>query len=268
MPVWSGYLAGISSGIAMKKCSYCGCEKADDAESCRECGTQEFLALLPPTERRPQNRRKRSHILFRIATATLVALVVSGLSLYVAWQNGANAPMARKEQYFTQSHLRELEKQLAAYQQQFKAPPHSLAQLLAMTNGVPPAEEDPLSFDGWKRPFLFSTNGTNCLVTSLGRDGKPGGRGLDCDLTNKDPWPKAATPTLHQFLFDMPAVQSMITCCYLCGVLAFFLCFWTIKLPEPTLPSLTLLAFKLLLTTIGAAIVASIITALHVPSGH
>jgi len=32
------------------------------------------------------------------------------------------------------------------------------------------------NLDGWKRPFLYQSNGTNYLIMSYGRDGKPGGK--------------------------------------------------------------------------------------------
>jgi hypothetical protein len=33
----------------MKSCAYCGRENLDDATHCRECGTDEFVAAIPPT---------------------------------------------------------------------------------------------------------------------------------------------------------------------------------------------------------------------------
>jgi hypothetical protein len=164
--------------------------------------------------------------------------------------------------------LRRFDQCLTQYQQQFHSAPNSLAQLLAMTNGVPPPEDKRFSSDGWERPYLFTTDGTNCLITSLGRDGKPGGRGLDCDMTNKDRTPKEAFPTFHQFLFEMPRFRGMIMICLLCGGLAGLLCFSKARIPELTLPGLVLAGFRLGATIVGAFIVAFIISCLHIPSGH
>jgi hypothetical protein len=137
-----------------------------------------------------------------------------------------------------------------------------------MTNGVPPSEEDRYSLDGWERPYTFATDGTNCLITSLGRDGKPGGRGLDCDLSNKDRRPKAAFPTFHQFLFEMPSFGGMIMICLLCGGLAGLLCLAKARMPELTLPGLVLAGFRLGAIIVGTLIVAFMISSLHIPSGH
>jgi hypothetical protein len=252
----------------VKQCSYCGRENPDDAKSCRECGTQGFVTLALPPEAWPQRGRKPSGVLFRVLAATIVGVSVAGLSLFAAWRQGGDASAASLEQWHTRYDLRHLNECLTQYQQQFHRSPSSLAQLLAMTSGTPPAEDYPWLRDGWKRPFLFSTDGTNCLITSLGRDGKPGGRGLDWDLTNRHGWPNEAFPTFHQFFFEMPKVRGMIASCFVCGGLAFLLCFRTAKMPELTWPGLTLLGFRLLLTIIGAVVVAIVITALHVPSGH
>jgi general secretion pathway protein G len=251
----------------MKKCSYCGRENADDAERCRECGTQEFTTSLALPETELQRKLRRTDVLFRLLISAFVWLAVTGLSLCVAWQNAGDAP-ANLEQWRTQYDLRRMYQSITQYQQEFHASPNSLAQLLAMTNGVPPVEERYLSFDGWKRPFLFASDGTNCLITSLGRDGKPGGRGLDCDLTNKDWRPKSSFPTFHQFLFEMPRTGGMTMSCLLCGGLAFFLCFFKARKPELTLPGFVLAGFRLGATILGAFIVAVIISALHIPSGH
>jgi hypothetical protein len=252
----------------MKKCAYCGRENADDAVSCHECGTQEFRTPPLPCEARPQAGGKAGAILFRLLAAAFVGLVVLGLSLYTAWQQAQNSSVACRQQELTQWYLKKIDQCLTQYVQQFRTSPASLAHLLAMTNGVPPSEPDSLSFDGWHRPFLFSADGTNCLVTSLGRDGKPGGQGLDFDLTNKDRYPKQARPTFRQFLLEMPSLHRMIFDCFFCGALAFVLCLVTVKAPELSWSGLLVLGMKLLATTVGALIVASVITALHIPSGH
>jgi hypothetical protein len=252
----------------MKKCSYCGRENADEAESCSGCGTQEFTTLAPPPVTDLQTAKRRTEALFRLLVAAFVCLAVSGLSLYVAWQNGGAASDAAREQWRTQYALLTFQRCITQYQQQFHASPNSLAQLVAMTNGVPPPADEYFSLDGWKRLFLFTSDGTNCLITSFGRDGKPGGHGLDCDLTSKDRRPEDSFPTFHQFLFEMPSLRGMIMVCIVCGGLAFVLCFSKARMPELTLPGLFLAGFRLGATIVGAFIVAVIISSLHVPSGH
>ncbi len=41
--------------------------------------------------------------------------------------------------------------------------------------------------DPWGRPYVYTHNGATFDLVSLGKDGKPGGEGLDADLSDKTP---------------------------------------------------------------------------------
>src|SRR5437667_8255990 len=177
----------------MKKCVYCGRENADDAAHCSGCGTADFRdPSLPEVPR---------HLLFRFLVSLAAGTVVALLATYVAWQNNCGLPEMSKEQFVTGFELRRLEQAVGLYRQKFGAVPGSLAKL----NDID--LESPSDYgqerDGWGHLFSYSAQGTNYLVTSFGRDGKPGGKGLDCDLTNHDPHPPDAALTLRQFLFEI-----------------------------------------------------------------
>ena len=43
-----------------------------------------------------------------------------------------------------------------------------------------------LPLDGWKRQFLYVSDGRTFLITSLGRDGAEGGTALDADIRSTD----------------------------------------------------------------------------------
>jgi len=43
-----------------------------------------------------------------------------------------------------------------------------------------------LPVDGWKRPFLYTSDGTTYVITSLGADGVEGGTGLNADIRSTD----------------------------------------------------------------------------------
>jgi hypothetical protein len=66
----------------------------------------------------------------------------------------------------------------------------------------------------------------------------------------------------------MPKLRGMIMICLVCGGLAFFLCLFTVKMPELTWPGLVSAGVSVGVTILGAFIVAVIISALHIPSGH
>ena len=116
--------------------------------------------------------------------------------------------------------------------------------------------------DGWDRPFLYSTDGEGFLVKSYGRDGKPGGIGLDCDLSTTAPRPEVSHPTLAQFLFDLPS-EGIIWTCATAGVLVFLVCLVTTKRMDLTGKS-TLDTILTLAVTAAAALGASVVmSALH-----
>ena len=112
---------------------------------------------------------------------------------------------------------------------------------------------------------LLSTNTTTLVVTSYGRDGKPGGIGLDYDLTTENPDPKEARPTFQQFLHEMPT-KGMILSCFVCGGFAGLLSFLIVKIPGLSRYEMIKLAFKLVVMVLAAVFMASVIAGLHIPT--
>ena len=47
----------------------------------------------------------------------------------------------------------------------------------------PYVQEEPK--DPWGRDYVYAVSGTSFTITSLGKDGKPGGEGVDADITGK-----------------------------------------------------------------------------------
>jgi hypothetical protein len=258
----------------MKKCSYCGRENPDEATQCSGCGTQEFKVEISPTIP-PQEKSKMQNspsfkvpFLLRVSIAISVWFIVSGISLYVAWQQ-ANHSIAWEEQWVTRHELENMGKAIIAFREKFNSNPTNFGQLQGMTNEVP---EMGLWFpegftDGWQHPFIFSNEGTNCLIISHGGDGKSGGKGIDCDLTSDNPRPKESSPTFAQF-FDNKECKGMIDWSFICGGLAALLSLLTVRVPNLTRRGLIILALSLCATLIGTFFVTTIITALHIPSGH
>jgi len=158
---------------------------------------------------------------------------------------------------------------IAAYQKKYHTTPASIDQLKAMTNEVPDSEYLPFEGlkDGWRNPYIITNYGSNLVVISYGRDGKPGGTGVDCDLTSVNPHPLESVPTFSQFWAN-PEMGGMIKSSIICGVLAGILSLFTIRIPALNRRTLLVLALKLFLTLIGTLYITSIITAVHVPSGH
>lgn len=52
---------------------------------------------------------------------------------------------------------------------------------------------DPRFFDPWNRPYQYRLEPNAFVVTSLGRDGAPGGAGEDADVSRTVPFPPPAS---------------------------------------------------------------------------
>jgi hypothetical protein len=257
----------------MRKCSYCGHENADEATHCHECGT-EFIAEVPPTipsnaiDKKENQPVVQKQLPLRLLIAACIWFVVSGMSLYTAWQQ-ANHSIAWWQQWETQRALKDMSNAVEAYQQKFKVPPHTFEQLQAMTNEVPNMEYWAITglTDAWQHPFVITNEGTDCLIISYGRDGKPGGKGIDYDLTSGNRNPKEAEPTFDQF-FNNKETQGMIVSSFVCGGLAALLSLLTVRVPNLTKRGLIILGLSLCATVFGTVLVTIFITALHIPNGH
>ncbi|HMD53329.1 MAG TPA: type II secretion system protein GspG, partial [Phycisphaerae bacterium] len=218
----------------MKKCDYCGRDNPDEATQCSGCGMKEFKDEAPPIILSHIENKKegwvvvRKHLPLRLLIAGCIWLIISGISLHVACQQ-ANRSIAWHQQWETQRQLKEIGQAITAYEQKFNVAPNTFEQLRTMTNDVPEMEDyfEDGFVDGWQHSLIFTNEGTNCLVISYGGDGKPGGKGIDYDLTSENPTPKESLPTFDQFL-NNDRVRGMIISSVVCGVLAALLSFLTV----------------------------------------
>jgi len=204
--------------------------------------------------------------LARFLLALGAGLLILASSVYVAWKNAKEAPMAWREQSYTQFQLREIDRTIEEYRKQSNSIPRSLSQLQSIGSFVQ-SEDDGQVLDGWRRPFVYWSDGTNFLVTSYGRDGKPGGKNLDCDLTDKVPKPVESLPTFGEFLHNQ-RTHGMIVCCVVGAVMAAISSFITVRIPDFSKRGVITLLLSLGATLLGTFLATVIITALHVPSGH
>jgi hypothetical protein len=256
----------------MKKCNYCGGENEDGAVQCRKCGLgldEPYREILPAGKN--PTRQNGLRLGLRLLAALGLGAAVASISLCVSWRETfGSMDAAHPQQRLTQYYLRSIKRDISIYETTFGSAPKSSTDLLKLTTAYLNADSDTAGppLDGWHRPFLFTNTGAALIALSYGRDGKPGGQGLDFDLTTTNIFDaQARRPTFGQFLHDMPTA-GMINSCFACAALTFLLACFTIKLPEINRQSLLGLAFQLLATLIAASFVASIIAGLHIPSGH
>lgn len=205
-------------------------------------------------------------LFLRLLLACVFGAVVGGMALS-AGRKAAEGSVVGFAHGWTRHGLTRITLAIAAYRQKNHALPRSLSQLKPFTGGWTSVEKDGTIHDGWGRPFVYTVQGNHYLVVSYGRDGKPGGTGWDMDLTSDNPRPMGSGLTLRQFL-TMPETQEMVQTALGCGLLAAVLCFMTVRPAMFAGWNILRLAIGLLITLGASTVVAGIITALHVPSGH
>ena len=218
-------------------------------------------AVVSPPESTPG-------FLARTAVAVACGCAVTLIATVVAWHNLARAPGLRYRQWITSYALTDIAQMTAEFRRTNGVPPRALADLIAAHPQALAFRRNPAGpVDGWGRPFLVSPSATAFTVTSLGRDGRPGGAGLDSDLTTDQPDPMGMCVTLRQFVFETPSAGMLLTC-LLSGVATLVLC-WKLAKPLPNRRTwLIKLLVSLPATLIGAVIVAAFLAAFHVPNGH
>ena len=202
-----------------------------------------------------------------------VGLLVSVVAVVASWVAHGEEWHLRAAQDMTQGQIADIVKAIDAYRTKTGHLPSSLEQLRENPEsdfGVGFAPDGTLR-DHWGRPFLYAVNGDSYTVLSYGMDGKPGGRGLNCDLTNhnfreKGLYP-AWYPTFWQYLFEMPT-EKMTLACLICGFLAFLTSLASVRAPEINRKTLLPLVIKISILIAFATVVAVFMSALEIPSGH
>jgi len=200
----------------------------------------------------------------RLTMAGVMGLMVTAIALSTV-RSGSH--YIGVPQYVTRKQFQRIEAAIEKYRKKTHSLPRSLAQLKVLKDAPVNVENDGIIRDSWRRPFRYLLQGDRYRITSYGRDGKPGGVGLDCDLSNLNPKPPESVPTFTQLLFH-PLSHLMVVTSFVSGALAFLLTLSVVRPQDLSRQSVAGLAFKLAITFVGAAFAAMLITMLHVPSGH
>jgi hypothetical protein len=127
------------------------------------------------------------------------------------------------------------------------------------------AQGNPL--DPWGTAYTYTRTVKSYELGSLGHDGRQGGSGFDSDvLLHDDARVRISIQpaTFRQFVLD-PATAGVRAGCMIAGLFAFVVCLVSVRGPKPlTAARLT----PLLITLAMSVLVAAVLSALHIPSGH
>ena len=262
------------------QCAKCGAKNPRDATACQSCGAG-LLATGQEQQRVP--------LVPRLLVSLVVGLLVLILSTYLAFGQFC-ASAIRYPQSLTLERIGRLGEAIEAYRQEKHILPKSLRDLPEEAVVV---DETGAPVDWWHRALEYWTDGTHYRITSYGYDGKPGGLGLDYDVSSDDldedegsqamrRWaglPRETTPTFRQFASDRGLIRTvashmhgsgrmMLVTSILAGVVAFILAFRTMGATAPVGRNTVFLVLRLVVTVAATLFIGMMIAVFHVPSGH
>jgi hypothetical protein len=219
-----------------------------------------------------------------VAIAGVVSLLVAGVALLHVT---GSAFYAQTPQSWTLGQIKAFDDEVQLFRKKHGKLPRSLRQLQTRDTEIWFDQRGNV-LDYWEHLLVYRVQGNRYQIISYGADGRPGGIGLNHDLTNalaieyikasakaglgdgnshfSDIQPETH-PTFLQLLFS-PLSTGVIISSLICGALTFLLVFFQVKAAHFEKNEWIDLAAGLVSTLIFAAIVAFFITMLHIPSGH
>lgn len=207
------------------------------------------------------------NVLLKLCISIVVGCLVTMLALVVSWQRNRSSEYLNIEQHRTLQTVAITGEAIEEYTKNNGTAPESLEDLpadelwflLGMTGDTKYIR------DGWGRPLEYAIIEGKGIATSYGRDGQPGGMGLDYDISTAEPKPAAAYPTLGQYALGadslfMPHVSLIPS--VIAGVVTAATCFDMLKRTALSRTKAAGLAVKLLFVAGFAAFFAVVVTAL------
>jgi hypothetical protein len=204
----------------------------------------------------------------RVLLCFATALIVSATAYICAWLNYRNIESHSQVRVMTRQTLELLRKEIEAHKERTGDWPARLTDLKVVQEKEFRVDEAGDPVDSWGNPFQYRIKGDGFLLYSHGRDGQPGGVGLDADLYVGQPDPQLEPSSLWEFSNKKESRPVKIICIFV-GLLAFPLCMLPAKgQPEKRL-SLAWFLLRLGVTAFFAFLAALVMSLLHlIPSGH
>ena len=161
--------------------------------------------------------------LSRFVGAVVLAAAAYGLAWVSAWLQARDAMFADLGRNVTERNLRFVDAALKDLVLNGKPLPKQLTiDELPLLSGTSQVDDQGRAVDGWNHPLLYQVEGNTFTITSLGRDGRPGGVGVDCDRTNSQVNPPEARIPFGQFWRVLASPQVVLSC-RLCALVVFVL---------------------------------------------
>lgn len=209
-------------------------------------------------------------VLSRGVAASAIALAVFATAFVCAWREYGNFRNYRVGEDMTRIDLTHLDEDVEHHRAVTGRLPESLMQLELVKVRDTRIDDAGQPLDAWRNPYHYRVEGDGYSLCSYGRDGLPGGAGLDADIYPRAGSQPIQPPTLWQFAFEMPT-EGIMASCLLAGILAGLVWFLTLQKPAEvgkTWPRFLAAVGAMTITFLVCSFIALCIGALHLPSGH
>jgi hypothetical protein len=105
-----------------------------------------------------------------------IGALVTVVAVVAAWRShGALIPLRTEKTYFTRERMQAIGREVHSFRQRAGRLPVTLHERFAASG--PAADSSWRWEEGWNHPLRYSIEGEEYALTSLGRDGSPGGTG-------------------------------------------------------------------------------------------
>jgi hypothetical protein len=198
----------------------------------------------------------------RLLLSFATALVVFVTAYFCAWKTFYM--FHGLDQQLTRRSLIELRDDIEKYKETNGKLPEKLEDLDVFKKGFLRQNDAGQAVDGWLRPFAYEVEDGEYRLFSYGRDGEPGGEGLDADLY---PGGRSWGPTLWQYA-TYPGTFDIFVMCALAGLIAFPICLLQGREVAGEKSSLLGILWRNSLTAFFAVVVAVMIGVPFLQSGH
>jgi hypothetical protein len=180
------------------------------------------------SEQAPRNWLR---ILLKVCFVVAAGCLVIALAALLAWHQCRWSWGVDREQNDTAQSALYIQGAIEEYTRANGAAPESLEPIRVLLSDLRSAitvNKSGAIVDGWGRPLHYAVIDGKGVATSYGRDGQPGGVGLDYDISSQEPWPVGAYVTLRQYTFESrrPGLSHALL---LVGAFAGIACFGVLR---------------------------------------
>jgi hypothetical protein len=213
-------------------------------------------------------------ISMRLAVSLVTAALVFVLAYLSAWVSRAGAPIAMGNDYALismRTHFLVIQKAISDYAAENGHYPTSLDELArGNINGLQLDESGKIAiYDAWGNPWQYERTGEGYRLYSLGRDGQPGGVGLDADIEPDSRGSFCIELTLGQFLFEARGAGKLFIAAFVASLFAGLGCYLTGTPGTKWLPGrITLVLLQIGVMTVIALFVSFFLTVLYLIGDH